>query len=152
MYSDRLVIYIHVFWFIYEDGDYCLDMFVCPLRIICLLLAVFLLKSDNDFQVWFIWDLHTRKYLALCGPRIGKHWHHSFVRDCVIPQLHYALTSNEQIARCVTVSSTTSTDQWATSTIFNLRLLALHICVCPCAQLVGLSRLWDDVWGRVSGD
>ena len=36
-----------------------------------------------------------------------------------------------------------------TSTIFNLRLLALLLCVSPTAPLVGLNRLFGDVGREV---
>jgi hypothetical protein len=37
------------------------DMFVCPHRIVCFLLAGFLLQSVNVIQAWLTHDLHTHQ-------------------------------------------------------------------------------------------
>jgi hypothetical protein len=46
------------------------DMYICPHRIICFLLAGFLLKSVIKIQVWLMWELHTAETLLFADHKL----------------------------------------------------------------------------------
>lgn len=113
MHSDPLVIYIHIFSFIpYEDGDYCLWHG-------CLSTQNNLLSTGWIFSIIcqrFSSEVHMRpahKKIPCCLRTTS--WKTLTSQLCTWlcdSAVHYALTCNEQIPRCVKASSTTSSNLW----------------------------------------